>query len=287
MKNIYLLLIISSVLFLSGCVKNNPDPSWIEIKEFTVEKNALLNNNEGDLSVHAFTNGWVYINEEFIGIFELPCKIPVLKSGAASIRVYPTILNNGVAATKKLFPFTEPYEEKVELVQNASVVIEPVTRYTTGTTFWVEDFEGSTIKMHDGNDTQTSILPQSDDGNTYGRVILTPEAPKWSAYISLEHSDQTPFSFPLGSEIYLEFECKNTHPIKTNCTWVKADGSFGSQVYYGASAYNQGWKKMYIDYTETIAYSGGYGFWFGFSCDLPEGDPEATILIDNIKVVYR
>lgn len=287
MKNLSLLLIVSSMIVISGCVKNNPDPSWIEIKEFTVEKNPSLNNNEGDLSNNAFTNGWVYINEEFIGIFELPCKIPVLKSGAASIRVYPTILNNGVSATKKLFPFTEPYETTMELVQNETVTIEPVSRYTAGTTFWVEDFEGSTIKITDGNDTQTSILPQSEDGNTYGRVTLTPEASRWSAYISLELSDQTPFTFPVGSEIYLEFECKNTHPIKTNCTWVKTDGTVGNQVYYGASAYNQGWKKMYIDYTETIAYSGGYGFWFGFTCDLPEGETEATILIDNIKVVYR
>lgn len=287
MKSLFLLLIIGASFLLAGCVKNNPDPSWIEIKEFVLEKNPLLNNNEGDLSRHALTNGWIYINEKFIGIFELPCKIPVLITGPASIRVYPTILNNGVSATKKLFPFTEPYETAIELIQNETATIEPITRYTSGTTFWVEDFEGSTIKITDGNDTQASHTLEPMNGNNVGKITLNQSAPYWSAYISLEVSDQTPFTFPLGSEVYLEFECENTHPVKTTCIWAAADGTVGSQVHYGVSAYNDGWKKMYIDFKDIVAYSGGYAFWFGFTFSLPEGESEATLLIDNIKIVYR
>jgi len=283
-RNILSLLIIA--LILIACVKNNPDPSWLEIKPFTLEKNPLLNNNEGSLKIHAIKHGWLYVDEKYIGVFELPCKVPILKSGNVSVRIFPTIDNNGVAITKAIFPFLESYTVKTELVQNKTTTLYPQTHYLNGTTFWIEDFEGSTIKFTDGVDTKTSILTQKEDGNTVGRVILTPTENRWSAYVSIDISDQKPFVFPIGSKIYLEFECKNTHPIKTFCTWQKANGQTGSEIYYG-SATSDSWKKMYIDYTDIVNYSGAARFWFGFIGDLPPNDTQATLLIDNVKIVYR
>jgi len=275
-----------SLFFFLGCVKNNPDPAWIEIEEFVLEKNPLLNNNEGNVSRHAFRHAWLYVDEQYIGVFELPCKIPILKTGKHSVRVYPTINNNGVSLTKKQYLFVDSYLEMVELSANKSVKIQPKTRYVNGTNFWIEDFEGSTIKLSDGTDSQTSMLTELEGTNTVGRVILTPNQTRWSAYVSLELSDQKPFIFPLGSQVYLEFECKNTHPIKTFCSWQTQAGQTGMQVHYG-SAKSEEWKKMYIDFTEIVAYSGGLGFWFGFIGDLPPGDTQATLLLDNIKIVYR
>lgn len=283
MKNIFLLLIIGGIL-LSGCIKNNPDPSWLEINEFTIEANPQL--AEGELSLHGFRNGWVYINEKFIGIFELPCKVPVLITGQASVRVYPTVINNGISDTKKNYPFTEAYETVVELKNNETAVINPVTRYLNGTSFVIEDFQGGAIKIFPGNNTQTNLLIESDGGNNYGRVLLTPDAPFWSAYMS-KGGDNEPFSFPIGSQIFLEFECNNSHPFSTTFIYGKLDGTITEQNNIRVSTANSGWKKMYIELTELIAYSGGYVFWFGFKSELSEEDSDATILIDNIKIVYR
>lgn len=287
MKTIFQILFLSIGLLLTGCVKNNPNPSWLEIKAFTVEKNPLLDNNEGDLSLNAFTNGWVYINDEFIGVFELPCKIPVMKYGAVNIRVYPTVLNNGLAATKKIYPFVDAYEEQINMEGGQTTTVTPKTRYTTGTHFWTEGFEGSVIKIHDGTDTKTSLLVSSSGGKSIGKVTLTPEANLWSCYISAEASDQSPFMFPIGTQVYLEFECKNTVPIKTKLIYAKADGSTSTQVHYGASTHTEGWKKMYIDYSELVATSGGIQFWFAFTSTLPEDAASGEVLIDNIKLVYR
>lgn len=284
---IQFLLTLALAFVLSGCIKNNPDPSWLEIKEFTVEPNLLLAGAEGDLSSNGFTNGWVYVNEKFIGIFQLPCKVPILVTGQANVRVRPTILNNGLAATKKDYPFMDPYETSVNLVQNETATITPSTKYSQGTTFWIENFEESTVKIHDGVNTQTSMIVENIDGRNVGKVTLTTDAPYWSGYISLE-TDQSPFTFPLGSQIYLEYESKNdTAPIKTMCIWTKSDGTSSSQNYYGSSTATQGWKKMYIDYTETVVGSGGYAFYFGFNCTLPEGETQAVIYLDNIKLIYR
>lgn len=285
MGKIFLLLTIGSCFLFSGCIKNNPNPSWIEINAFTIEANSQL--TEGELGLHGFRNGWVYVNEKFIGIFELPCKIPVLITGQASVRVYPTILNNGISDTKKNYPFTQAYETSVELKMDETAVIHPVSNYLNGTNFVIEDFQAGANKIFPGNNTQTNLLVESDgSGNNYGRVLLTPDAPFWSAYMS-KAGDNEPFSFPIGSQIYLEFECKNTHRFTTTFIYAKTDGTVGSQKNVTVSTANEGWKKMYIELTELIAYSGGYAFWFGFECQLPDGDSEATILIDNIKIVYR
>lgn len=280
-----ILLLSGSICFiLSGCIKNNPDPSWLEIKDFTVVANPEL--TEGELSMHGFTNGWVYINEKFIGTFELPCKIPVLITGQASVRVYPTVIKNGIAASKKLYPFTAPYETTIELVQNETVTINPVTNYIEGTNLIIEDFQGGAVKLIPGNDTQTNLLIESEGGNSYGRVLLTSSAPYWSAYMN-KGGDNEAFSFPIGSEIFLEFECNNTHRLKTSIIYGKLDGTITEQDNITVTTAKDGWKKMYIELTEVIAYSGGYAFWFGFKYELPEGESEATVLIDNIKIVYR
>ncbi|MBC9810923.1 hypothetical protein H9Y05_00400 [Crocinitomicaceae bacterium CZZ-1] len=281
MNRIFLLLIIGSCLFFSGCIKNNPNPSWVEINKFTVESNPQL--TEGELALNGFTNGWVYINDKFIGTFELPCKIPVLVTGQSTIRVYPTILNNGISATKKNYPFTEAYEQTVELKTDETVTVNPVTRYMTGTTFWIEDFQGGNIKLDQGSNSTASAQVVSDENNSnlYYKIDVNSTQSVWTAYTN------EPLSFPIGSQIYLEFECNNTAPLKTLFMYGKADGTITEQYNITVTTANAGWKKVYIELTELVANSGGYLFWSGFEFSLPEGQSNSTVLIDNIKIVYR
>ena len=286
MRNIFLLLTLSTYLFLSGCIKNNPDPSWLEIKEFKMEANPQLTGAEGDLSGHGLSNAWVYVDDKLIGVFELPCKVPVLITGQVRVSLYPGILKNGSSVTKHIYPFTESYETIVELVQNETVTIEPITRYKTGTTFWVEDFEGSSVKLADGTDTQTSLLIESDGLNRYGRVLLNSGASLWSAYTKKSEDDEG-FYFPVGSEVYVEFQCKNTSLIETQFIYGKSDGSVNQQTQVGVPPSGDKWKKLYVELTEVVRGSGGFVFWFGFSSKLTDGNTEDLVLIDNIKIIYR
>jgi hypothetical protein len=54
-------------LLLSACVKNNPDPAWLEVSEWTLEANPALNGEEGQLT-HKITDAWVYVDEQLIGV---------------------------------------------------------------------------------------------------------------------------------------------------------------------------------------------------------------------------
>ena len=97
--------IILTLILLSqnACEKNNDEPAWIEVSEWELEDNPLASSSVGELN-HSFTNAWVYVDGKFIGIFEVPFKIPILEEGWKKITLYPTILNNGIAATKKYIP---------------------------------------------------------------------------------------------------------------------------------------------------------------------------------------
>jgi hypothetical protein len=88
------ILFILPILILFGCVKNNPDPSWLEVTEWTLQSNTALSGAEGELTQN-FSDAWVYIDDEVVGVFEVPFKIPILKSGPCNIKLYPTVRNNG------------------------------------------------------------------------------------------------------------------------------------------------------------------------------------------------
>ena len=103
MRTIFSLLLVG--FLFSSCLKNNPDPSWLEVNAWTLEANSSASMYQGELT-HNFTDAWVYIDDKIIGVFEVPFKIPLLLKGNVNIKIYPAIKNNGISATKKLFTFT-------------------------------------------------------------------------------------------------------------------------------------------------------------------------------------
>lgn len=278
------IVFILCVTILSGCVKNNPLPTWITIERFQVIDNPNL--SEGVLT-NNITDGWVYINDKFIGIFELPCKIPVLEQGLNSkIMVYPTVRMNGISATKVQHPYLEGYMVYVDLKENDSTHVQPTTRYMDGTQFWIEDFQSGSIKLTNGIDNNATLSQQIDPedvNNKFGKVVLSESQNVWSVYTS----DALNLA---GRRTILEFDYCNTVNISTSVIAGKLDATIVDHPHVRANAQeasNLQWKKIYIDITETVNLSGGYLFWQGFRSTLSSGSTEDVVMIDNIKVVYR
>ena len=141
------------------------------------------------------------IDDELIGIFEVPFRIPILKSGAVNVKVYPVVINNGISATKKLYPFLNYFEIDAELNQNEVLTINPVTTYKSFTNFWVEDFEDINNAI-ENDETSTTFLQLSNEnlnsfnGNFYGKVVLNEVDSTWVA----NTTDQ--LAIPKNSECY-------------------------------------------------------------------------------------
>jgi len=291
MKQFFLFVITG--LMLNSCIKNNPDPSWIEITPWTLVANSNSQYPTGELT-HSFTDAWVYVNDELIGVFQVSdtLKIPVLKSGAVNIKIYPAIRNNGVSATKKIYPFVERYEINTTLVQNQTIQINPVTRYSSMVRFAIEDFEDPAIKIVNDLNSATQMAQGNDPailqwGNFYGFVNLNETDSTWIAYTNFESVNEA--NLPRGKEVYLEIDYYNTNNVVTGLLWISSS-SIKNNTNYQLNDQNPStvkWKKIYIDLKELISNSpAGTYFEQSFQAILDEGDTEGLIVIDNIKVVH-
>ena len=282
-------LLLAIILILSSCVKNNPDPSWIEVNEWQLNSNIELSGLEGELT-ESITNAKVYVNDDLLGIFEVPFRIPVLKSGPCNIKVYPVVINNGISATKKLYPFLNLYEIDAELIQNETLTINPVTNYKSITNFWVEDFEDINNSIENDANTSLATLQLSNEnltafnGNFCGKVTLNQNDTTWVANTTEQ------LAIPKGSECYLEIDYYVTNDLYTGLLYVNPDNTTQNNVNIrlnGQSPEDAVWKKIYIELKELVIASPNQAqFLQTFSAFLDEGDSEGLIYIDNIKVLW-
>lgn len=282
-----LLGIVSTILLLTGCVKNNPDPAWLEVTQWTLLENQDLINIEGELS-HNFSDAWVYVNDQIIGVFEVPFKIPILQSGTCNIKLYPTIRVNGIAATKKIYPFVDRFEITAELVQNKTLTINPVTKYNSYSKFWIEDFEDAAIKINtDPTSADTMIVgtdPLIMKWNRYGIATLDAVDTNWVAYTTQE------LALPKGQEVFMEIDYYNTNAVVTGVIALSSSAAPKNNENIQLNKQTPSsvkWKKMYIDLKEIVSNSSGANsFLMSFQAKLDEGDSDGFIVLDNIKVVH-
>ncbi|HNG91018.1 MAG TPA: hypothetical protein PK858_12460, partial [Saprospiraceae bacterium] len=122
-------------------------PAYLNIQPFNVS-------GEGGAAWHKFTDGWLYVNGEFLGAYTLPATVPVLAEGKSEVIVYPGVKENGIAATPNLYPFMLKYSTTAELRPAETSVVRPTTDYDPDVKFaWALDrstFDGgSTVVITD------------------------------------------------------------------------------------------------------------------------------------------
>ncbi|MEN9699935.1 MAG: hypothetical protein RLZZ301_1133 [Bacteroidota bacterium] len=286
MKYLYLLFLVS---LIGACIKNNPDPAWLEVTSWTLESNPALAGTEGQLT-HSITDAWVFVDNKLIGVFEVPFKIPVLKSGVCDIRIYPTIRINGMGASKVRNDHMVPYEISAELVQNQTLTLHPHTHYKDNVQFWIEDFEDVNIKLMDDPNTSSAHLGLANDslqwfqGNYYGKVALSASDSMWVAYTT----DQ--LSIAKGRMAVLELDYCNSTPFTNYLLFVNASGTTENpMITMNGPIKNTSpkWKKIYLLLNEVIgAAPNNTNYLQAFKSYYLDTVPNNFILLDNIKVVY-
>ena len=283
----YLLFCAISLFILSSCVKNNPLPAWLEVNQWTLETNPNSQYPTGELT-HNFTDAWVFINGKVIGVFEVPFKIPVLMSGNVNIKIYPTVRNNGISATKKIFPFVEVYEINADLVANQTLTLNPTTRYFDAAQFWVEDFEDAAIKIENDPNSLSSLIAGNDPvilkwGNFYGQVNLNAIDSTWVGYTAGE------MYLPTFADVYLEIDYYNTNSVTTGLLAISSSSIKNNDNIQlnSQDPAEVKWKKIYIDLKELVSSSSSAAYFKqSFKAGLDSGDSDGLIILDNIKVVY-
>lgn len=291
------ILFLSLFFVLTSCIKNNPDPSWIQVNDWQLTVNPNSQNPTGVLTEN-ITDAWVFINNEVVGVFEVPFKIPVLLEGSSNILIYPAIQNNGISATKKIYPFLKPYEVNTQLIQNEVFIIDPTTQYYDQVDFWIEDFEDATIDIVDGPSSlinlertnDNSILDNAINEAFFGRITLDQTNNLWVGSTVANNTGSIVMNLPKGQEVYLEIDYHNTNSFLTGVLAINSTGEATDNPNIQLNPQSESdvhWKKIYIDLREIVSGSASADYFeFSFQSLLDEGETGGVVNIDNIKAVY-
>lgn len=235
------LFLIGIILF--SCSKEKFEakiPAYISIPSITLTTDYA---SEGSAS-SKITDAWVYINDDLVGVYELPAKFPVLKEGNVSVKVYAGIRDNGIAASRARYLMYDPHVEQVNLISGETIEITANIIYNAGVKFsWLEDFEGASTSFlyTAGSDTifnrQSSILKE---GNFSGQVYLEDEMNFFEA-VSVPFND-----LPIGETVYLELDFITNENITVG---VYLDGEQFAFITLNVSS---DWNKIYINLKDVL-----------------------------------
>jgi len=291
LRSAFLLLkVFLIVVLLSGCDNNDDSilvPSYITIDQFSL----TTDYGQGTAS-HKITDAWVYVDETLIGAFELPARVPILSEGNQNITIRPGIKINGISNTRAIYPYLFPVTREVRLVKDSAISLSPVsTRYRTNVTFpWLEGFELTGLTMDTTSKSTVPLQRTSDpslifsipgESNSFSGLIQLPSDTSIFEVVTRETYD---FPAP-GSEVFLEMNFKTDNSIVVG-VFYKTNGI---QVQRPLLVLNESaeWNKIYVNLTvPKYDTPGATDFRIFIGAQTDEGKDQATILIDNLKLVH-
>jgi hypothetical protein len=280
----YTLFFLLFVLMLSGCTSDKGVPAYIRINAISVSTEPIT---QGTNSSN-ITDAWIYVDDNLVGAYELPCDVPVLATGNRKVSVGAGVKINGISSLRAPYPFYRFYETNTELVAGESIDIQPEVVYFDSLQFAFlanfDDISGSKLEASGATDTTIGITNNPTkvfEGN--GSMIA--QLNRDSGFVEFQFVET--INLPKqGTIVYLEFDYKNTHVL-----------SVGLKSYYPSSGTqstelinlnkSDEWKKVYISMTRAVSEqlnAANYRVYF-YSLK-PSGSEPLEILIDNMKIIY-
>lgn len=277
MRNVKNYILVLVILFgFNSCSKDELEatiPSYISIDKFTISTNY---STQGTSSSN-ITDAWVYIDNDLVGIFELPVKFPVLKEGNVKIDVFPGIKENGISERRSKYIFYNVYSEQVTLKKGETLNLVPITTYTSGTNFyWMEDFESASLPFSYNAISDTVVYKTNSDvfeGFYSGKVSMIPGMDFFECYT------QAFTTIPRNKTVFLELNFKCNQPVLVG---LYADSDQVGVFYLNTTST---WKKIYLNFTEPIktrSNASQYKIFFGFQSKVDYPD----FAFDNLKIVH-
>ena len=238
------LLLLIGITFLS-CSKKDYEaqiPTYISIDKFSLTTDYSTQGSES----MSITDVWVYIDDDFVGVYELPANFPILKEGIVTVKLYAGIKENGIAANRTRYLGYAPYVQEVNLVKEETVIIDPQIIYEPTIKFaWLEDFDNASLTFLYNSNSDTIINKNSVDvkeGTFSGQVFLDPDMTFFEA------TSTSLIGVPLNgsSPVYLEMDFKTNQPLTIG---VYLDANQYAFITLNVSTE---WRKIYINLSEVI-----------------------------------
>ncbi|MEX2597091.1 MAG: hypothetical protein WEC59_09215 [Salibacteraceae bacterium] len=297
LKPIFLILLIGLMLESASCTlldKPEQIPAWLKIDSFQLVDNP--NVDEGSLS-HDITDAWVFIDDEMIGIFELPARIPILDEGKHTLLIGPGVKVSTISTLRDNYAFYEAYESEVNLIPDETINLTPTTRYRDLNGVYsyilVEDFEDNFLDMEDVSGSDAEIVRTTNpnfvfEGNGSGLLEISDTAT--AAGIKTSNTYKLPQQ---GRAVFLEFDYYTEFPLVVG-VHIENTGARSQTIDYltlrrdSSGAVN--FKKAYVALQSTLAQATNLeSAYIYFLPDFfaPGTNNSGIVLIDNVKIMHE
>ena len=272
-----LLMIILSFFYSCDLVNIEENiPSIINIESIELQGNHTSN----------ITDAWVYIDNEFQGVYPLPANFPILKTGNQKITIEAGIKKNGISSSRVNYNYFTSYKLDTVLIENKSIKLYPKVNYSLTNFPYNENFEGigSSLKVISDSLNHSLIKIYDSSNNKFGNYYVKSEIS--GEFGELFECNTNNFNLPKNQVIYLEmdYKCNSTFIIgiyaKNNSTEIK------TPIIYLNKKDN--WNKIYISLTETIAnYNEANEFKIFFALPRDTSLAHNEMYLDNIRLLYE
>ena len=259
-------------------------PSYLEIPAVTVM-------NGADTITSKITDIWVYADEQLLGSWELPARVPVLGEGTATIRVAPAVKRNGMFDDRDRYPFYTSWSAAIDLGPKESIQLKPVIAYVDGLDVWAERFEEPGIQLVVSEASDTTLLrytsttdpqvQQLPGSQAAGGFVLDQAHPYLRAYTDEDFQ-------PTGGPMYLEIDYSTNAQLTIGVLFVQAGTAVATPFVYLAPTAASGavlpaWNKVYIDLSPVFNLGISQRDFY-VEASAPAGGM-ANVFLDNLKLI--
>ncbi len=273
-------LVGSFLVLFSACDWINPVepiPAYLRIEQFQLQTNVPF---QGP-SNHKISDAWVYVDGKLLGVFEMPFEVPVIATGSSEVVVYGGIKNNGIAASRVVYPFYTAFRTTVDWEELQTITLDPVVQYHDITQIsWLETFEDPGISLDTTLLSSVALGDSLVSGNRVGRILLTPGRDSFEA----ETVDF--YEFPADNPTtYIEMDYLANNEFAVGINMRLPETVIIQPLIYIRP--NSEWNKIYIDasyYAQSTAEAEDFKIFFRAVRN--DTVPKAIILIDNLKLVH-
>lgn len=276
-KKCIIALFISICLF--SCNKNEnlqEIPSYLSVFDI----NLVTNSNQGS-NTHKVTDIWLYVNDQFVGAYELPATIPLLHKDTNNIKIFAGIKDNGISSTRVRYHFYKSFEKNVFLVEDSIVNIQPNFRYTDNAIIEYENFEGVGTNIDTTLNSEVDFEVKTENENNFAYAHLHGDYLKFEA--ATDDFENLPQQ---GSPVYLELDYQSNHTALIGA-YINNPTSVVKKDLVWISPKEEDWNKIYINMTKTVSEAlGNNSIKFYINVFRTDTTKEAWIKFDNLKIIY-
>ena len=310
MNRKFTLLILSALLLFSASCKkfegSQKVPAYIHIE--SIEVDSLTDYFVYGANTHKITDAWVHVDDQLIGVYELPATFPVLEKGPHKVTVYGGIMVDGRSAARDRYPFYQTWTvQNLDLVEDSIINLSPVlSYYPIGDNLnvaWMEDFENTNTLLSDTssavNMNRVSGVEAWQSVNSFwsGKVELPPDSLDFTVvtadqfdfyrntngvYCLLEMDYNCNDTFLVGIQYYLDYYLETLPIIKVTPTDKTHDKpERWNKIYINIGPYMNDFQRasyFKLFFTSNLAMEGSEYH--------PISEPR-YFFFDNLKLLYR